>query len=78
MPIEHEDTETPVEKTCPQCGQLIPPQKTGRRRKYCSQSCRQHAYEERNGLLNWREQRQAQEAKAKPESTGLVGAGCSA
>ncbi len=43
------------ELLCRQCGLPVPTQKTGRPRKYCSQSCRQQAYEERHGLEPWTE-----------------------
>ncbi|HPU12171.1 MAG TPA: hypothetical protein PLQ19_00070 [Aeromicrobium sp.] len=43
------------ERLCLQCALPIPRQKTGRPRKYCSQSCRQQAYEDRHGLAPWTE-----------------------
>lgn len=36
---------------CEWCGRDISANKMGRRRKYCSQSCRQRAYEARHNLL---------------------------
>ncbi|WP_435384032.1 hypothetical protein [Corynebacterium auris] len=37
--------------TCQWCGAELPEQKgRGRRRKYCSESCKQRAYEQRNGV----------------------------
>lgn len=42
-------------RTCGQCGRRMPPQKRGRPRKWCSQQCRQLAYEERNGLPSWKD-----------------------
>ncbi len=47
----------PVEpRTCERCGKRMPPQKRGRPRKWCSQQCRQSAYEARNGLPSWKDQ----------------------
>ncbi len=43
-------------RTCERCGKRMPPQKRGRPRKWCSQQCRQSAYEERNGLPSWKDQ----------------------
>lgn len=36
--------------TCARCGAELPASTRGRPRKYCSQSCKQRAYEQRNGL----------------------------
>ena len=36
--------------TCGWCGREVPANPTGRRRKYCNQSCRQRAYEQRAKL----------------------------
>ena len=33
----------------------MPPQKRGRPRRWCSQQCRQSAYEERHGLESWKD-----------------------
>lgn len=41
----------------------MPPQKRGRPRRWCSQQCRQKAYEERHGLTSWSDQ--------QPKVTGL-------
>ena len=38
--------------TCAWCGKSIEAGTRGRRRKYCSQACRQRAYEQRNNLAN--------------------------
>lgn len=35
---------------CEWCGRDIQSNKTGRKRKYCSQACRQRSYEARNNL----------------------------
>lgn len=67
MSMEMGTTTSPAGRTCPQCGGLIPQQKRGRPRKYCSQSCRQDAYEKRNGLPSWRAERQARESASKVE-----------
>ena len=42
-------------RACPQCGSPIPAQSKGRPRKWCSQQCRQSAYEERHGLESWKD-----------------------
>lgn len=42
-------------KLCERCGERMPPQKRGRPRRWCSQQCRQSAYEERKGVPSWRE-----------------------
>ena len=38
--------------TCAWCGKPLATGTRGRRRKYCSQACRQRAYEQRNNLAN--------------------------
>ncbi|MCT1442478.1 hypothetical protein I6I10_09815 [Corynebacterium glucuronolyticum] len=38
--------------SCAWCGKPIEAGSCGRRRKYCSQACRQRAYEQRNNLSN--------------------------
>ena len=43
-------------RLCERCGSRMPPQKRGRPRRWCSQQCRQSAYEERNGLESWKDQ----------------------
>lgn len=48
----------PSEKQCPQCGSPVSAQQRGRPRVYCSQSCRQAAYEERHGIDPWTERYQ--------------------
>lgn len=40
-------------RLCERCGSRMPPQKRGRPRRWCSQQCRQSAYEERHGLESW-------------------------
>ncbi len=67
MSIDKGTTTSPAGKTCPQCGSFLPQQKRGRPRKYCSQSCRQDAYEKRNGLPSWRAERLARESASKVE-----------
>lgn len=42
-------------RLCEGCGSPLPPQKTGRPRRWCSQQCRQTGYEERNGLESWKD-----------------------
>lgn len=42
-------------RLCEGCGSPLPPQKTGRPRRWCSQQCRQVGYEERNGLESWKD-----------------------
>lgn len=44
-------------RLCERCGSRMPPQKRGRPRRWCSQQCRQLAYEERHGLESWKDQR---------------------
>ncbi len=48
--------ETSKPDQCPQCGAPLRSQKRGRPRKYCSTGCRQRAYEERQGLPNWKQE----------------------
>lgn len=40
-------------RLCERCGSRMPPQKKGRPRRWCSQQCRQSAYEERHNLESW-------------------------
>ena len=42
-------------RLCERCGSRMPPQKRGRPRRWCSQQCRQSAYEERHGLESWKD-----------------------
>ena len=42
-------------RLCGRCGKRMPPQKRGRPRRWCSQQCRQSAYEERHGLESWKD-----------------------
>lgn len=42
-------------RLCERCGKRTPPQKRGRPRRWCSQQCRQLAYEERHGLESWKD-----------------------
>ena len=42
-------------RLCARCGSRMPPQKRGRPRRWCSQQCRQSAYEERHGLETWKD-----------------------
>ncbi len=67
MSIDKGTSTSPAGKICPQCGSFIPQQKRGRPRKYCSQSCRQDAYEKRNDLPSWRAERLARESARKVE-----------
>lgn len=53
MSDEQESTNQHEPKTCQRCGAPLPAQKAGRRRRWCSQQCRQSAYEERNVLESW-------------------------
>ena len=43
-------------RLCERCGSRMPPQKRGRPRRWCSQQCRQSAYEERRGLESWKDE----------------------
>lgn len=42
-------------RLCERCGERMPPQERGRPRRWCSQQCRQLAYEERHGLESWKD-----------------------
>ena len=42
-------------RLCERCGSRMPPQKRGRPRRWCSQQCRQSAYEERHGMESWKD-----------------------
>jgi hypothetical protein len=55
--MSHEEDEKSPSKPrlCERCGKRMPPQKRGRPRRWCSQQCRQSAYEERKGIPSWRE-----------------------
>lgn len=55
MRAEQESTDQPEARTCQRCGDPLPPQKAGRPRRWCSQQCRQSAYEERHGLESWKD-----------------------
>ena len=55
MSAKQESTDQTESKTCRRCGAPLPPQKAGRPRQWCSQQCRQSAYEERHGLENWKD-----------------------
>ena len=55
MKAEQESTDQPGAGTCQRCGDLLPPQKAGRPRRWCSQQCRQSAYEERHRLESWKD-----------------------
>lgn len=48
---------------CPQCGAQLRGQNRGRPRKYCSTGCRQRAYEERTGRLNWKQAQEVRESE---------------
>lgn len=52
---EQESTDQPEPMKCQRCGSPLPPQKTGRPRRWCSAQCRQSAYEERHGLESWKD-----------------------
>lgn len=41
-----------VQPRCQWCGQPLEDGALGRRRRYCSRSCRQRAYEQRNGVTS--------------------------
>lgn len=49
---------------CAWCQARLPTTKVGRPRKYCSDSCRQHAYEERNGLPHFTNDRAIRRVEA--------------
>ena len=48
-------TESAKPRLSERCGKRMPPQKRGRPRRWCSQQCRQSAYEERHGLESWKD-----------------------
>jgi hypothetical protein len=48
-------TESAKPRLCERCGKRMPPQKRGRPRRWCSQQCRQSAYEERHDLASWKD-----------------------
>ncbi|MCW2497286.1 hypothetical protein [Jatrophihabitans sp.] len=52
---EQSDGEPSKPRLCERCGERMPPQKRGRPRRWCSQQCRQSAYEERKGIPSWRD-----------------------
>ena len=54
MSDEQESKEPSKPRLCERCGSRMPPQKRGRPRRWCSQQCRQSAYEERHGLESWK------------------------
>lgn len=56
-------TETNGPAECTQCHTPLPTQSRGRPRKYCSATCRQHAYEARHGLPNWSQKQEIREAE---------------
>lgn len=43
-------------RLCERCGSRMPPQKRGRPRRWCSQQCRQSAYEARHALESWKDE----------------------
>ena len=53
MSAEQESMDRTEPKKCSGCGDPLPPQKVGRPRKWCSQQCRQSAYEDRHGVESW-------------------------
>ena len=53
MGKEKESREPSKPRLCERCGSRMPPQKRGRPRRWCSQQCRQSAYEERHSLESW-------------------------
>lgn len=55
MNAEHDSTGRSKRRVCQRCGSSLPPQKTGRPRRWCSPKCRQAAYEERHGLESWKD-----------------------
>ncbi len=57
--------ETNKQGQCAQCGGPLGVQGRGRPRKYCSASCRQQAYEKRNGLPNWKQQQEVRESERR-------------
>lgn len=42
-------------RLCERCGSRMPPQKRGRPRRWCTQQCRQSAYEDRHNLESWKD-----------------------
>ena len=50
-------------RLCERCSSRMPPQKRDRPRRWCSQQCRQLAYEERHGLESWKDK--------QPKAKGL-------
>src|SRR4051794_21553310 len=55
MSDDQNDKKPSKPRLCERCGERMPPQKRGRPRRWCSQQCRQSAYEERKGIPSWRE-----------------------
>lgn len=55
MSEEMDSNEQSNPRLCGQCGKRMPSQTRGRPRRWCSQQCRQLAYEERHGLESWKD-----------------------
>ena len=55
MSDEERSKEPSKPRLCERCGSRMPPQKRGRPRRWCSQQCRQLAYEELHGLESWKD-----------------------
>ena len=55
MSEEKGSAESGSPRLCGRCGSRMPPQKRGRPRRWCSQRCRQSAYEERHRLESWKD-----------------------
>ena len=55
MSEEKGSAESSSPRLCGRCGSRMPPQKRGRPRRWCSQQCRQSAYEERHGVESWKD-----------------------
>ncbi len=55
MSKKEKSKEPSKSRLCERCGSRMPPQKRGRSRRWCSQQCRQSAYEERHGLSSWKD-----------------------
>jgi len=55
MSKEKKSKEPSKPRLCERCGSRMPPQKRGRPRRWCSQQCRQSAYEERHGPESWKD-----------------------
>ncbi|GAA3524774.1 hypothetical protein GCM10022234_21970 [Aeromicrobium panaciterrae] len=55
MSDDKESKEPSKPRLCERCEKRMPPQKRGRPRRWCSQKCRQSAYEERHGLESWKD-----------------------